>query len=90
MATTGILDDTPPVRRRKPFLLRRKTLRHILPWVVILGIFLIWEAVVRAFEIEQFVLPAPSAIFGAVVEFWRPLLRHSLVTLWTTVTGFAR
>jgi NitT/TauT family transport system permease protein len=65
-----MLDDTPPVRPRKPYLLRRKALRHILPWMVIIGIFVIWEIVVRVFEIEQFVLPAPSAIFASGWE-WR-------------------
>ena len=88
MATTGILDDTPPVRRRKPFLLRRNTLRHILPWVVILGIFLIWEAVVRAFEIEQFVLPAPSAIFASGWQWREPILVNAWQTFMTTAIGF--
>jgi NitT/TauT family transport system permease protein len=59
------------------------------PWLFTIGLFVIWEAVCRIFKVNQFVLPAPSAIFGAVVEFWRPLLRHSMVTLWTTVAGFA-
>src|SRR5882757_6665333 len=59
------------------------------PWLFTIGLFVIWEAVCRIFTVNQFVLPAPSAIFGAIVEFWRPLLRHSMVTLWTTVAGFA-
>jgi NitT/TauT family transport system permease protein len=59
------------------------------PWLFTIGLFVIWEAVCRIFKVNQFVLPAPSAIFGATVEFWRPLLRHSMVTLWTTVAGFA-
>ena len=88
MATTGILDDTSPVRRRKPFLLRRKTLRHILPWVVIVGIFVIWEIVVRAFEIEQFVLPAPSAIFASGWQWREPILINAWQTFMTTAIGF--
>jgi NitT/TauT family transport system permease protein len=59
------------------------------PWLFTIGLFVIWEAVCRIFKVNQFVLPAPTAIFGAIVEFWRPLLRHSMVTLWTTVAGFA-
>ena len=88
MVTSNVLDDTPPVRRRKPFLLRRKTLRHILPWVVIVGIFLIWEAVVRAFEIEQFVLPAPSAIFASGWQWREPILINAWQTFMTTAIGF--
>src|SRR5262245_43877481 len=83
-----MLDDTPPVRPRKPYLLRRKALRHILPWVVIIGIFVIWEIVVRVFEIEQFVLPAPSAIFASGWEWREPILVNAWQTFMTTVIGF--
>ena len=61
----GDLADDPPVRRRKPRLLRRKTQRRVLPWVVIILLFVLWEVVVDLFKIEPFVLPAPSAIFAA-------------------------
>ena len=83
-----MLDDTPPVRPRKPYLLRRKALRHILPWMVIIGIFVIWEIVVRVFEIEQFVLPAPSAIFASGWEWREPILVNAWQTFMTTVIGF--
>ena len=88
MATTDILDDMPPARPRKPFLLRRTTLRHILPWVVIVGIFVIWEIIVRAFEIEQFVLPAPSAIFASGWQWREPILINAWQTFMTTAIGF--
>ena len=45
-----------PERRRKP---RRRALRRVLPWLVIVVMFLVWELAVRAFRIEEFVLPAP-------------------------------
>jgi NitT/TauT family transport system permease protein len=88
VATTDILDDMPPARPRKPFLLRRTTLRHILPWVVIVGIFVIWEVIVRAFEIEQFVLPAPSAIFASGWQWREPILINAWQTFMTTAIGF--
>ncbi|HET9662635.1 MAG TPA: ABC transporter permease, partial [Burkholderiales bacterium] len=64
MTASEVVED-PPLKRRRPFLKRRKTQRRVLPWVVILLLFLLWEAVVRLFGIEPFVLPAPSAIFAA-------------------------
>jgi NitT/TauT family transport system permease protein len=85
---TDILNDALPVRPRKPYLLRRKTLRRILPWVVILGLFVVWELFVRVFEIEQFVLPAPSAIFASGWQWRWPILDNAWQTLWTTVIGF--
>jgi NitT/TauT family transport system permease protein len=88
LTATEILDDAPPARPRKPYLLRRKTLRRVLPWVVIIGIFVFWEIVVRAFNIEQFVLPAPSAIFASGWEWREPLLINAWQTFMTTAIGF--
>jgi NitT/TauT family transport system permease protein len=81
--------DLPPPRRRKPFLLRRKTLRVILPWIVIIVIFLIWELFVRIFQIEPFVLPAPSAIFASGWQWRWPILDNAWQTFMTTAVGFA-
>jgi NitT/TauT family transport system permease protein len=85
---TDLLDDVLPVRPRKPYLLRRKTLRRILPWVVILGLFVFWELFVRILGIEQFVLPAPSAIFESGWQWRWPILDNAWQTLWTTIVGF--
>jgi len=68
--------------------LRRKLVRRALPWVVIMTIFLLWEIVVRVFDIEQFVLPAPSAVFASGWEWRWPILDNSWQTLMTTVVGF--
>ena len=59
------------------------------PWLFTLGIFLFWEAVCRVFNVDKFILPTPSEAFAAMGQYWRPLFRHSLVTLWTTMAGFA-
>jgi NitT/TauT family transport system permease protein len=65
------------------------TLERLSPWLFTIGIFLFWEAVCRIFKVDKFILPAPSEAFAAMAQYWRPLLRHSLVTLWTTMAGFA-
>ena len=75
-----------PERRRKP---RRRALRRVLPWLVIIVMFLIWELVVRAFRIEEFVLPAPSAIFASAWHWRMPILDNAWQTLVTTTAGFA-
>jgi len=79
--------DLPPVRPHRRAL-GRKALRRLLPWLVIVAIFVVWELVVRAFAIEQFILPAPSAIFAAGWEWRWPILDNSWQTLMTTVVGF--
>ena len=65
------------------------TLEKLSPWLFTIGIFIFWEAVCRIFKIDKFILPTPSEAFMSMAQYWRPLLRHSLVTLWTTMAGFA-
>src|SRR6202521_4851362 len=86
MATETL--EAPPAKRRKRPLLRRKTLRRVLPWMVVVAIFGLWELVVRAFDIEPFVLPAPSAVFASGWEWRWPLLDNASQTFMTTVVGF--
>ena len=65
------------------------TLERFSPWLFTIGLFVLWELACRLFNIDKFILPAPSEIFVAMAQHWKPLLRHSLVTLWTTMAGFA-
>jgi NitT/TauT family transport system permease protein len=76
------------VRRRQP-LLDRKPVRRVLPWLVITLLFAVWEAAVRLFAIPEFILPAPTAVFGAGWEFRVAILDNAWQTLFTTVLGFA-
>jgi NitT/TauT family transport system permease protein len=78
----------PRARPRKHPLLRRKAVRRALPWTVIVAIFVVWEIMVRAFNIEQFVLPAPSAILAAGWEWRAEMLDNAGQTLMTTAAGF--
>src|SRR5262245_46526170 len=64
-------------------------LEKLSPWLFTIGLFVLWEACCRLFKIDKFILPAPSQAFAAMAQHWKPLLRHSLVTLWTTLAGFA-
>jgi NitT/TauT family transport system permease protein len=65
------------------------TLEKLSPWLFTVALFVLWELACRLFKIDKFILPAPSEIFVAMAQHWKPLLRHSLVTLWTTMAGFA-
>jgi NitT/TauT family transport system permease protein len=76
-------------KRRRRWRSMRKAARTALPGVVIVAIFVVWEGVVRAFDIEQFVLPAPTAIFAAGWEWRAEMLDNAWQTLMTTVVGFA-
>jgi NitT/TauT family transport system permease protein len=60
-----------------------------MPWLVIVVLFGIWELTVRAFVIEQFVLPSPTAVFEAGWKWRSSLLENAWQTFMTTFIGFA-
>ena len=59
------------------------------PWLFTIAIFVLWEAACRIFAVDPFILPTPSATFAAIWQHRWALARHSFVTLWTTMAGFA-
>jgi NitT/TauT family transport system permease protein len=59
------------------------------PWLFTLALFVFWEAVCVIFSIPVFFLPPPTAIARAIVEYWPAIYRNSLITLWSTMIGFA-
>ena len=62
--------------------------RHA-PSLLVIGILLLWELICRGFKVDPFVLPMPSAIWDALLEFKKPIFDHALQTFWTTMVGFA-
>lgn len=59
------------------------------PTVVIVAVFVLWEAVVRLFKIPAFILPAPSAIWNSLITWRDAIWFNSAQTLYTTLAGFA-
>ena len=65
-------------------------LRQYLPALaVFIGVLVLWEVVVRAFGIQQFLLPRPSAIAAAFVEHFDELITVGRNTLVEAVGGLA-
>jgi len=60
----------------------------LLPIITTTVIFILWEVIVRAFNIPKFNLPAPSAIWTAAIEGQQPLMENAIATLQTTLLGF--
>ena len=58
------------------------------PWLYTLGLFLGWELLVIVLDTPVTVLPAPSRVFQAVVQYWSAIWKNSLQTLFTTTLGF--
>lgn len=56
--------------------------------LTLLVLVLLWELLVRWFEVPQWLLPSPSAIGEAMYEWRGDLLTHTLVTLNETIVGY--
>jgi NitT/TauT family transport system permease protein len=78
-----------PARRPRPLLASRKSIEQALPWVVTIGLFLVWEASCRLFQIPSFWLPPPTEVFEALWRWKHAIWPHALQTLATTAAGFA-
>ncbi|MFO1146929.1 MAG: ABC transporter permease subunit [Alsobacter sp.] len=61
----------------------------LLPGAVVLLLLVAWEVLVRARSIPPYILPAPSAVLGALAADWAILGPALAVTLRITILGFA-
>jgi NitT/TauT family transport system permease protein len=66
-----------------------RVLRILLPIVVLAAGIGLWEYVVWRYQIQPYVLPAPSLVFRTLVADWPVLSESLLTTLITTLEGFA-
>lgn len=60
-----------------------------MPTIVLLFTILLWESVVRLFDISLYVLPAPSKILVSLYENREILCSHAMVTLSEACIGLA-
>jgi NitT/TauT family transport system permease protein len=65
-----------------------RALERTMPWIVILGCLLLWQGAVRLLAIQEFILPAPTDIFDALLQYRRPIFASALFTLVNTLSGF--
>jgi NitT/TauT family transport system permease protein len=88
----GLSEAGPTVRPAR----RRSILRRVLevnravitPTLALIGLLILWEIVVRVFDIPRFLLPAPSAVLVETVERFDLLMRHAQATVYSTLIGF--
>ena len=60
---------------------RENWLRVLLPAVIVGGLFVVWELIVRLNDIPHYILPAPSLVLKTLVDNWASLAP----ALWFTV-----
>lgn len=71
------------------YFVRKRVIDVLLPAAVFAGTLALWEAIVRAFAIPPYVLPAPSSIASTLVADWPLLFASLLVTLRITFEALA-
>jgi NitT/TauT family transport system permease protein len=60
-----------------------------LPVLATVAVLALWAAIVRIFEIPDYLLPAPQAVAARIVKEWPLLWKHGAYTLMSVLTGFA-
>ncbi len=66
-----------------------RALRVLLPVAVLALTILAWDVVVHRKSIPPYVLPGPRLVFDTLIADWAVLLDSLIVTLTTTLEGFA-
>jgi NitT/TauT family transport system permease protein len=64
-------------------------LRMLIPLALGVAVLIAWEAIVAAYRIPRFVLPAPSAIWQALLDDFPSLMQSLWTTLRITLLAFA-
>lgn len=58
------------------------------PLIVFLAVIGMWEVIVWAAKLPNYLLPAPSQIFIEIIQSFLPLLRDTAITMLESVLGF--
>ena len=66
----------------------RKLAEKLAPWVVIAGLFTIWQAAIFIFNPRPFILPSPALVYRSFIDYRDPIMAHALFTLTNTLIGF--
>jgi NitT/TauT family transport system permease protein len=74
--------STEELKAREDGLRRREALMRIaVPAAVIAGLLVLWEVLVRVYDVPHYIIPAPSLILSTLLENWSTLS----AALWFTV-----
>src|SRR5437879_6199594 len=63
--------------------------RKIWSAVLIVGFFVLWEALCWLFNVSDIIVPKPSQVIVTLIQRMPALWPHTVQTLYTTIVGFA-
>ncbi|NTE53537.1 ABC transporter permease [Agrobacterium tumefaciens] len=85
---SAIIESTVTAEPRKPLIARVNWVKAA-PWLYTLALFVLWELLVYALKMPPTILPSPARVGQAILQYWSPIWKNSLQTLYTTTLGFA-
>lgn len=68
--------------------MKLKTKQAIAPWLLLIAVIGIWQAICMLFNVSDFIFPSPAQIVQSIVEYWSVIAGHAWRTFWTTMIGF--
>jgi NitT/TauT family transport system permease protein len=68
--------------------MKNRILDLLAPLLLTVALFALWELACIVFKPAPTTLPAPSAIWTALVRYQVPIFNNGMRTLWTTLAGF--
>ncbi|HEU4354927.1 MAG TPA: ABC transporter permease [Actinomycetota bacterium] len=66
----------------------RRALRLATPVLAILGVFIVWDVLVRILDVQPYVVPSPGDALRAIRDDWGTLGPYAWTTVVETVLGF--
>jgi NitT/TauT family transport system permease protein len=68
--------------------MNRQHIERASPWVLLLIIMMLWQAVCSLFQISEFIFPSPFRIIDQFLEHKTTIAAHAWRTFWVTMAGF--
>lgn len=66
----------------------RRTAMQFSPLLLVVSLIVLWQVLVRLFEVPAFLLPAPTDIVRLMIDEWALIQMHSLSTIWSIASGY--
>jgi ABC-type nitrate/sulfonate/bicarbonate transport system permease component len=79
-------DDAPKAPATRNW---RRGLERAGPFLLVIVLVVLWQVLTRAFDVPNFLLPAPSDVAVLMVKEWPLIQMHSLATIGSILSGYA-
>ena len=66
----------------------RRGIERAGPVLLIVALIILWQVLTRAFEVPNFLLPAPTDVAKLMIDEWRLIQMHGLATIGSIMSGY--